>query len=122
MILSGSTQIKDAALGATRLRSGEWQFVLWAPHAKSVDLHLLGTRERFIEMEAGHDGYHFTVVDSVEPGVRYLYRLDGARELPDPASRYQPEGVHGPSQLVDTQAFNWSDRHWAGLALEDSIL
>jgi maltooligosyltrehalose trehalohydrolase len=72
-------------------------------------------------MEKGDRGYHFAVVEPMAAGTRYLYRLDGSRELPDPASRFQPEGVHGPSQLVDTNAFEWTDRDWSGLDLEASI-
>jgi maltooligosyltrehalose trehalohydrolase len=52
----------------------------------------------------------------VEPGARYVYVLDGQTERPDPASRYQPEGVHGPSEVVDAGAFTWTDAGWFGLA------
>jgi maltooligosyltrehalose trehalohydrolase len=121
MIASTSAQTKDASLGATRLRSGEWQFVLWAPHARKVAIHVLGSRERVVEMEGGEHGYHFVVVEPVEPGTRYFYRLDNSRELPDPASRFQPEGVHGPSELVDTRGLDWTDKHWLGTPLEHSI-
>jgi maltooligosyltrehalose trehalohydrolase len=121
MIASTPAQLADAPLGATRLRSGEWQFVLWAPNAQRVSVHVLGTKERLVDMETGDRGYHFAVIEPVEPGTRYLYRLDDSRELPDPASRFQPDGVHGPSQLVDTRGFVWGDKHWIGVPLERSV-
>jgi maltooligosyltrehalose trehalohydrolase len=95
--------------------------VLWAPRWRQASVHLLGANERIIDMDRGDCGYHVAVVDAVEAGARYMYRLDGSRELPDPASRFQPEGVHGPSQLVDADAFQWSDENWKGVALEGSI-
>ena len=111
----------EAPLGATHLPSGEWRFVLWAPLWGQACVHILGAAERIVEMDRGDRGYHFAVVEPMEAGMRYLYRLDGSRELPDPASRFQPEGVHGSSQLVDTGDFEWTDREWKGVELEDSI-
>ena len=96
-------------------------FVLWAPHWRQVSVHLLGTKQRIVDMERSERGYHFAVIERLETGTRYLYRLDQSRELPDPASRYQPEGVHGPSELVDTSSFEWRDGDWKGVGLEDSI-
>jgi len=111
----------EGPLGATRLASGEWKFVLWAPHWRQASVHFLGADERIVDMRSGDCGYHFAVVEPMEAGTRYLFRLDGSRALPDPASRFQPEGVHGPSQLVDTGVFGWADRDWKGVELEGSI-
>ena len=55
----------------------------------------------------------------VRVGDRYRYHLDGDRLLPDPVSRYQPDGVHGPSQIVHPGSFRWTDREWTGLDLRD---
>lgn len=66
-------------------------------------------------------GYHEVVVIDTEPGALYRYRLDNEKERPDPASRFQPEGVHGPSQVVDPD-FQWSESHWPGLPLKDYVL
>ncbi len=121
MATSTSSGMAEGPLGATRLPSGEWMFVLWAPHWRQVSVHILGANERIVEMGRRNCGYHVAVVEAVESGTRYLFRLDGARELPDPASRFQPEGVHGPSQLVDTGAFEWGDGNWRGIVLEGSI-
>jgi maltooligosyltrehalose trehalohydrolase len=56
------------------------------------------------------------------PGARYKYRLDGGDSFPDPASRYQPDGVHGPSQVVDPAAFTWTDSDWQGIPLDDLVI
>jgi len=113
-------------LGAVPMSGGGWSFALWAPRLERVSVHLLGQkgsgqRDRFIEMEKGDRGYHFAVTDQIDPLTRYSYRLSDGRDLPDPASRFQPEGIHGPSCVVDTKQFQWSDQLWMGIALERSI-
>ena len=94
---------------------------MWAPHLEKVSIHALGENERVLDMERSDRGYHLASVDGMDEDTRYFYRLDDASELPDPASRFQPEGVHGPSQLVDTALFEWADKSWKGIDLEDSI-
>jgi len=54
-------------------------------------------------------GYHQVVVNDIERQARYVYRFDGLREYPDPASRFQPDGVHGPSEITDLSSFHWTD-------------
>ena len=72
-------------------------------------------------MEPLAAGYHRAIVKTLEPGSEYFYQLEGERELPDPASRFQPKGVHGPSQIVDLEAFPWTDHGWKGPTLERSV-
>jgi maltooligosyltrehalose trehalohydrolase len=133
--LSDSQPIRPPTLGATRTTDGRWQFVVWTPKRKSVDLllfsslatscsgaqHLDPESAKSIAMERDAAGYFRAVVDGVEPGARYLYRLDGGDARPDPASRFQPDGVHAASQVVDTAGFQWTDRAWKGVALRDSV-
>ncbi len=120
-----SVRIAEGPLGANRLPSGEWEFLLWAPHTRRACIHLLGPTKQNVEMArvetGGEDRGYFSAVMDADEAARYLYRLDGSRELPDPASRFQPEGVHGPSQLVDPSTFEWTDSGWTGLPLERSI-
>ena len=78
-------------------------------------------REPVPMTEAG-DGWFEATVDGLARGARYMYVLDGRRERPDPASRALPDGVHGPSEVVDTSAFAWTDGGWRGLALKDMVL
>jgi maltooligosyltrehalose trehalohydrolase len=72
-------------------------------------------------MEPEPSGYHTATVDNIQPGVRYRYRLSNGNEFPDPASRHQPEGVHGPSEVVDPH-FDWHDYGWCGLPIEKYVI
>ncbi|MBI4279276.1 MAG: malto-oligosyltrehalose trehalohydrolase [Armatimonadetes bacterium] len=107
--------------GAAYLGDGRCQFRVWAPRARRVEVHLVAPRERLLPLNPIARGYHQTIAERVAPGTLYLYRLDGNVERPDPASRFQPEGVHGPSQVVDLH-FAWQDGGWHGLPLPDHIL
>ena len=117
---AGSTTGNAMRLGANRLADGRWEFLLWAPNARSVSLHLLHSGE-LLTMAPLSRGYFRRTVENLEPGTRYFFQLDDARKLPDPASRFQPEGVHGPSEVVDLNQFQWTDQNWQGRTLERSI-
>jgi maltooligosyltrehalose trehalohydrolase len=111
----------DLTLGSVCLQNGGCRFDVWAPHANAVDVHILAPEERFIPLKKDAFGYHSGIVEDVSGGVRYLYRLDGQKERPDPASRFQPEGVHGPSAVVDP-GFDWEEPHWPGIPLQQYII
>jgi maltooligosyltrehalose trehalohydrolase len=108
-------------LGGTYLGSGRCHFLVWAPFAETVEVHLVAPEERSIVLEPGPRGYHHTLAVGVEPGSLYMYRLDGKAAYPDPASRYQPHDIHGPSQVLDTQ-FSWQDQGWYGVPLRQYII
>ncbi len=97
------------------------RFRVWAPHRSRCELSLVEPIRRLYSMEREGPGYWTVTVPEAKPGWLYRYRLDGSEEFPDPASRCQPQGVHGPSQVVDP-SFPWTDRSWAGLALPDYVL
>ncbi|HVR30242.1 MAG TPA: malto-oligosyltrehalose trehalohydrolase, partial [Thermoanaerobaculia bacterium] len=105
--------------GAVPLPDGACRFTVWAPARERVEV-LLGD-DRAVELETGERGYHALTVEHVPPGSRYRLRLDGERELPDPASRSQPEGVHGPSEVIDP-AFPWSAATWPNPPLAEHVL
>ena len=84
-------------------------------------MHLLSPEERWVPLERRERGYHEAVVSGVGAGARYRYALDGSVEYPDPASRLQPDGVHGPSQVVDTE-FPWTDAEWGGRVLAEHVI
>jgi maltooligosyltrehalose trehalohydrolase len=108
-------------LGAQLLDENACSFLVWAPHANQVDVCLGDPLERAILMRPVGGGYFHTVAEGVSPGARYCYRLNNEKERPDPASRYQPSGVHGPSQVTDNR-FGWNDCRWAGLPLERYVI
>ncbi len=91
------------------------------PQANTLELHLLEPMDCYLKMEKNHSGYFSIEIEGVKPGTLYLYRIDGSIERPDPASRFQPQGVHGPSQIVDSR-FTWEDHQWHGLPLQNYIL
>lgn len=109
--------------GAELLDNGQAHFRVWAPKVARVCLrHLSGNEVRLVELMPEGSGYFSAVVDDVGAGDRYMYLLDGTVERPDPASRFQPEGVHGPSAVIDPLQFVWQDQDWQGLALENHII
>ena len=96
-------------------------FRVWAPIAKSLDVIFEDRRPR-IRLEPEGNGYFSGCAPGVSAGARYKYSLNGGEAYPDPASRYQPEGVHGPSEVIDPNAFVWSDSRREGVKLEGQIL
>ncbi|MGC2416573.1 MAG: hypothetical protein WA434_02440, partial [Candidatus Acidiferrales bacterium] len=106
-------------LGCTHIGGDRYEFLIWAPRAERVEVHIVSPAERFIEMAPEAHGYHRAVADGLKTGDRYFYRLDGATDRPDPASRLQPD-VHGPSEIPDLR-FDWRDASWKGLPLEKYV-
>lgn len=103
------------------LEGGICKFTLWAPNAAEVQVHLIHPRDQVLPMKRDARGYYTLQVAGLAPGTRYFYRVKGKSDIPDPASRYQPQGVHGPSEVCD-RAFPWSDSAWFGLPLRDYII
>ncbi|MCB9737105.1 MAG: malto-oligosyltrehalose trehalohydrolase [Deltaproteobacteria bacterium] len=111
-------------LGATPDDDGACTFCVWAPRAERVDVVLVGAagaEQRAEALTRGPDGYFTGRVAGVPVGARYRYRLDGDAERPDPASRAQPDGVHGPSQVV-LHAPVPESRGWRGRPLRELVL
>jgi maltooligosyltrehalose trehalohydrolase len=99
-------------------------FKVWFPDATAVDvlLHTKSGNPETHRMTKSNAGYHSVTIPHVTAGALYAYLVDGKGPYPDPASRYQPDGVHGRSQVVDPAAFVWSDQDWKGLELEDTVV
>ena len=110
-----------AQLGAVPADDGGCHFLVWAPRAEQVDVHFLGAEERLFPLAREPRGYFNARAENVPAGTNYQYRLNGQTERPDPASRFQPDGPHGPSQVVDAD-FPWQANSWTGIALEDYAL
>jgi maltooligosyltrehalose trehalohydrolase len=109
-------------LGATPLPGQGFRFVVWAPAAKSLTIHCLDGADREpMAMRSLDGGYFGAELRDLPHGARYLFRFEDGRERPDPASRFQPEGVHGPSQAMDLDNFKWTDSSWKGLPLDESV-
>jgi maltooligosyltrehalose trehalohydrolase len=117
-------------IGANYLGQTHCEFRVWAPLCRQVAIELLDAPPRTVPLSPKPGGYWAALIDGVEPGALYQVVLDGDQRWPDPASRCQPKGVHGPSQVVDPHAYAWGDglrpafghRAWQGLPLADYIL
>jgi maltooligosyltrehalose trehalohydrolase len=114
--------------GASVLDRDNVEFRVWAPKVATLAVRILGDRTRTIPMTVtgpadSEFGSEFVAsVPHVTEGTDYFYVLDGQQERPDPVSRWQPQGVHGPSRIVDPNSFPWSDANWAGIPLKDFII
>jgi maltooligosyltrehalose trehalohydrolase len=109
-------------LGATLLQDGTVSFRVWAPRVRELSVVLPNRGINPALLAAEGNGYFSGSVAGVAEGEQYLYLLDGETARPDPASRFQPEGVHGPSQVVAADSFVWSDNGWKGISLDDYII
>jgi maltooligosyltrehalose trehalohydrolase len=97
------------------------EFVVWAPNQHQVSL-VLPKEKQTLKMDKADNGYWKILVDKVKPETRYLYRLDDDKDRPDPASDFQPDGVFGPSAVVDHSSYLWNDKGWLGIKLENMIM
>ncbi len=109
-------------IGSQYLGDRTCNFTLWAPLVDEVAVHLVAPAEKIIPLQKDEWGYWHGTVNNVEPGCLYFYQLSGQKDTADPASRSQPEGVHGPSQVVDHSSFTWNDSEWRGIPLEQMVI
>ena len=92
------------------------RFRVWAPNARRVDVQIERSDALVRhQLNAEPDGYHSGTVLRARAGDRYRYVLDGGAPFPDPCSRSQPDGPHGPSEVVDPSTYQWHDAGWTGL-------
>lgn len=104
-----------------RLEGDGVRFRVWAPASQRVDVQVEADEPGLHPLEKSADGYFTAVVPGLRAGTLYRYRVDGGDPFPDPASRFQPQGVHGPSEVVDS-AFHWTDAHWRGIDRRNLII
>src|SRR5258708_14845787 len=93
-------------------------FRVWAPKIRNMAVKISG---RLFPMYRKGEDFEVDIPD-VERGADYLFVLNEDKERPDPVSRWQPYGVHGPSRIVDPNGFAWSDEDWTGISLQDYII
>src|ERR1700684_1175999 len=109
--------------GAECRDDGKVRFRLWAPAARQVEIALEGTKEPTrIALEQREQGWFELVTDAAKPGTLYRYRINGEKEVPDPASRFQPRDVHGPSEVIDPNEFDWKDDAWRGRSWNEAVI
>jgi maltooligosyltrehalose trehalohydrolase len=113
-------------VGAEVLPEGGVHFRVWAPRCRRVEIVLgdkSGGNREILELSHDEPGYYSGFASNARPGSLYHYRLDGNDYLyPDPASRFQPDGPHGPSCIIDPTLFQWTDDRWAGVKIEGQVI
>jgi len=108
--------------GAAYLGNNRCRFTVWAPEKQKMTLHIVQPVEQKVTMQKNEEGYFNIEVDT-PAGTRYLYIIDEAEKgLPDPAAQFQPEGVHGASQVIDHNTYKWNDNNWKPIPFEEIIL
>jgi maltooligosyltrehalose trehalohydrolase len=130
--MQGTRIARRLPFGAEVLPEDGVHFRVWAPRRNRVELVLEGSATagygdgdgtmQVVPLEPEEDGYFSVHVPEGADGTLYRFRLDGEGPFPDPASRFQPEGPHGPSQVVDPGKFRWTDQGWRGVRLEGQVL
>lgn len=113
-------RVNRKSAGINFSERGEAEVLIWAPYAKAVTLVNFGTGER-IPLQHDGRGYWATFTSRLQPGDQYFIDLDG-KAYPDPASVYQPDGVSGPSQIINLHAFGWEDHDWKNPELKDYVI
>ena len=112
-------------IGTEVLSDGEVHFRVWAPRCREVDVIIdKPLRAQIVlRLDAELNGYFSTRTSRAQPGDLYRYRLDGSvSSLPDPASRFQPEGPLGPSMIIDPARFLWHDTDWRGVKIAGQVI
>ena len=113
------TRSHSMPFGAQVLAQGGVRFRFWAPGAKKVELEIAG---RFIPLHAGRDGWFEHLVAAAGPGTLYRYRIDGEVLVPDPASRFQPRDIDGPSEVIAPKAYPWGQHAWTGRPWSEAVI
>ena len=103
-------------LGAVPCPEAGVEFCVWAPRCRQVALEIVDPERTILPLRRMEGGY-FVGTAQGGAGLRYHYLLDGTRRRPDPAARALPDGVNGPSEVVDTSAFPWTGTSWRGMPL-----
>ena len=109
--------------GAQCREDGRVRFQLWAPAARQVEILLKGSRgSKRIALERREHGWFELVTNAAKPGTLYRFLINGEKEVPDPASRFQPQDVHGPSEVIDPKVFDWKDEAWRGRSWNEAVI
>jgi maltooligosyltrehalose trehalohydrolase len=108
--------------GAEVREDGSVRFRLWAPKAQRVVLCLENSQRDHIPLMQLEHGWFEVITRQAHAGSRYRFQIDGGAEVPDPASRFQPLDVHGPSEVIDPLAFDWKDDRWSGRPWEEAVI
>jgi malto-oligosyltrehalose trehalohydrolase len=120
---SSLTQREHRMPSGTEIQpDGSVRFRLWAPAAESVSLQLVSNPDQPLPLIRGEDGWHELITGQARAGSLYRFVLPDGTLVPDPASRFQPQDVHGPSEVIDPTDFSWHDQAWQGRPWSETVL
>ncbi|HZY82460.1 MAG TPA: malto-oligosyltrehalose trehalohydrolase [Cyclobacteriaceae bacterium] len=108
--------------GPIFIEGNKWKFSVWAPELATMSLHIISPSQAMYPMQKDEEGYFTVECDGISENTYYFYQPDDDVDVPDPASHFQPNGVHGCSAVVDHRSFKWHDETWRGRALRDLII
>jgi malto-oligosyltrehalose trehalohydrolase len=120
-VLNRPPTMRSSHWGPQILPSGGVHFRLWAPALERVSLRLEDDGD-LLAMRASRTGWHELTTQRAGVGSRYSFVLADGQRVPDPAARFQPEDVQGPSEIIDTSAYAWRDRGWRGRPWNEAVL
>ena len=109
-------------VGSQYLGNGVCEFTLWSPLKEKAAVHLVSPEDKLLPMVKQEMGYWYVKADNIEPGTLYYYQLEDGQDRPDPASHFQPQGVHEASAVIDHSNTSWQDSEWTGISQEEMIL
>lgn len=109
-------------IGANYLGDSKCEFRVWAPFLKDVKLKFIAPKKKPLPMQKDANGYWQVRAEGIAPGTQYFFDLNDTVDRPDPASHFQPQGVHGPSEVVDHHSFQWTDSDWRNIPLDQLII
>lgn len=102
--------------------NGHWHFTVWAPEKEKMVLHIVKPFDKEFLMQKDDEGFFSVALPSKDNELRYFFKPNGENNFPDPASPFQPDGVHGASQTIDHNSYKWNDGGWKGLPLSKMII
>ena len=122
--MTASTRQRRLSGGVELQPDGSGDVRVWAPQCRTVEIVVVrpDAAESVLPLTSDADGFFGARIPHLAAGDRYWYQLDGHHRRPDPVSRYQPDGPHGPSAIVDPAAFAWTDADWTGIPVEGQVL
>ncbi len=121
LFLPEAVPVRRLPIGAEPQPDGSVHFRVWAPRCREVAVEIEGLEPAALRSEP--EGYFSLRSLPARAGMRYRFRLDrGETALPDPASRFQPDGPHGPSEIIEPETFDWTDGAWRGVSREQLVI
>ena len=108
--------------GAEWMDGDQCLFSVWSPEKEKMKLHIIHPEEQWVEMQKDKQGYFRVSLAGIKPGTQYFFQPENGKDIPDIASQYQPDGVFGPSEVIDHSAYQWHDKEWKGLPIKEMIM